>query len=95
LGKPSAGIGSNTYRTYPVRTGESIDDIISKRNISRAEVDALNPEANLDKLQGAMNLNDCRCHALGPEQERPKYLLGMRHATVCAMETGGGGGELG
>ena len=47
-----AGIGPRTYRTYPVRSGESIEDIISKRSISRAEVDALNPEVNLDKLQG-------------------------------------------
>ena len=45
-----AGIGRGTYRTYPVRAGESIKDIISKRNITRAEVDALNPEVNLDKL---------------------------------------------
>ncbi|EIE22642.1 hypothetical protein COCSUDRAFT_16385 [Coccomyxa subellipsoidea C-169] len=48
-----AGIGRGTYRTYPVRAGESIKDIISKRNITRAEVDALNPEVNLDKLASA------------------------------------------
>lgn len=46
----SAGIGPRTYRTYPVRAGETIKDIISKRDITRAEVDALNPEVNLDKL---------------------------------------------
>jgi hypothetical protein len=33
-----------------VRAGETINDIISKRNIARAEVDALNPEVNLDRL---------------------------------------------
>lgn len=44
------GIGPRTYRTYPVRAGESIHDIISKRSITRAEVDALNPEVNLDRL---------------------------------------------
>ncbi|KAK9795496.1 hypothetical protein WJX73_008256 [Symbiochloris irregularis] len=44
------GIGPGTYRTYPVRAGETIEDIISKRNISRREVDQLNQEANLDNL---------------------------------------------
>ncbi|CAL8470636.1 g10178 [Coccomyxa elongata] len=47
------GIGPRTYRTYPVRAGETIKDIISKRDITRAEVDALNPEVNLDKLTPA------------------------------------------
>ena len=51
-GAARAGIGPRTYRTYPVRSGENIEDIISKRGISRAEVNALNPEVNLDKLQG-------------------------------------------
>eukprot|EP00884_Botryococcus_braunii_P020490 jgi/Botrbrau1/7124/Bobra.0143s0004.1 len=45
-----AGIGKGKYRTYPARAGETINDIISKRNISRAEVDALNPDVNLNKL---------------------------------------------
>jgi hypothetical protein len=48
-----AGIGPRTYRTYPVRAGENIKDIISKRDITRVEVDQLNPEVNLDKLTGA------------------------------------------
>ena len=59
------GIGPRTYRTYPVRSGENIEDIISKRGIARAEVDALNPEVNLDKLQGgavpAPRLNCAPC----------------------------------
>ncbi|KAK9845429.1 hypothetical protein WJX81_006262 [Elliptochloris bilobata] len=45
-----AGIGSGNYRTYPVRENETIADIISKRNITRAEVDALNQGVNLNKL---------------------------------------------
>jgi hypothetical protein len=51
-----AGIGKGTYRTYPARAGETITDIISKRNITRAEVDALNPDLNLNKLSGACQL---------------------------------------
>lgn len=48
-----AGIGSGNYRTYPVRKSETIEDIISKRNITRAEVDVLNQGVNLNKLTGA------------------------------------------
>ena len=47
-----AGIGSGNYRTYPVRKSETIEDIISKRNITRAEVDVLNQGVNLNKLSG-------------------------------------------
>jgi galactokinase/mevalonate kinase-like predicted kinase len=36
-----------------VRKGESLTDIISKRNISRAEMSNLNTGVNLDKLKGA------------------------------------------
>lgn len=39
-------------RTYPVREGEVLSDIILKRNISREEMKALNPGVNLDKLTG-------------------------------------------
>lgn len=45
-----AGIGPATYRTYPVREGELLQDIIEKRNITRAEMEALNPGVDLDKL---------------------------------------------
>ena len=51
-----AGIGSGNYRTYPVRKSETIEDIISKRNITRAEVDALNQGVNLNKLSGARHI---------------------------------------
>lgn len=44
------GIGT-TYRVYPVRRGESLNDIISKRSIERVEVQGLNPGVNLDKLK--------------------------------------------
>jgi hypothetical protein len=48
-----AGIGSGKYRTYPVRKGEAIEDILDKRGIARAEADALNKDVNLSKLGGA------------------------------------------
>ena len=48
-----AGIGSGNYRTYPVRKSETVEDIISKRSITRAEVDFLNQGVNLNKLSGA------------------------------------------
>jgi hypothetical protein len=35
-----------------VRKGESLSDITSKRNISRAEMANLNTGVNLDKLKG-------------------------------------------
>jgi hypothetical protein len=44
------GIGT-TYRLYPVRRGESYDDIAGKRGITRAEMAALNAGANLDRLK--------------------------------------------
>lgn len=44
------GIGA-VYRIYPVRKGESLADITSKRNISRAEMAALNSGVNLDKIK--------------------------------------------
>ena len=45
-----AGIGPATYRTYPVREGEVLQDVMEKRNITRTEMEALNPGVDLDKL---------------------------------------------
>lgn len=45
------GIGKG-YRVYPVRAGESLTDVMSKRNISRKEMEELNPGVNLDALPG-------------------------------------------
>ncbi|KAK9840508.1 hypothetical protein WJX74_011027 [Apatococcus lobatus] len=45
------GIGAGTYRTYPVRAGERMGDIISKRGITVAEIEALNPGINIDDLK--------------------------------------------
>eukprot|EP00877_Chromochloris_zofingiensis_P010630 jgi/Chrzof1/5820/Cz16g17030.t1 len=44
------GIGQ-VYRIYPVRKGETLVDIISKRNITRTEMEVLNAGVNLDKLK--------------------------------------------
>eukprot|EP00882_Tetradesmus_deserticola_P001759 GHRQ01001889.1.p1 GENE.GHRQ01001889.1~~GHRQ01001889.1.p1 ORF type:complete len:214 (+),score=82.63 GHRQ01001889.1:584-1225(+) len=44
------GIGT-VYRVYPVRKGETLTDIITKRNITRTEMSVLNSGVNLDKLK--------------------------------------------
>ena len=61
-----AGIGPGTYRTYPVRSGETIEDIISKRSVRRDEVDKLNKDINLDSLAGRLTcrLGHTGLHAL-------------------------------
>lgn len=51
------GIGSS-YRVYPVRKGETVADIMAKRGIQKAEMQALNPGMDLNKSQGACA---CRC----------------------------------
>jgi hypothetical protein len=45
------GIGQ-TYRIYPVRGGETLKDIMSKRGISMEEMLALNPGLDLSKKLG-------------------------------------------
>ncbi|CAD7699000.1 unnamed protein product [Ostreobium quekettii] len=44
------GIGWR-YRTYPVRAGESIEAITSKRGITMAEIEKLNPDVDTKKLK--------------------------------------------
>jgi hypothetical protein len=39
-------------RVYPVRKGESLSDIIKKRNITVQEMKDLNPGVNVDRLKG-------------------------------------------
>ena len=39
------------YRTYAVRGHETIEDIMEARDIEWSEVEALNPELDLDNLQ--------------------------------------------
>eukprot|EP01024_Parvocaulis_polyphysoides_P016889 TRINITY_DN17485_c1_g4_i2.p1 TRINITY_DN17485_c1_g4~~TRINITY_DN17485_c1_g4_i2.p1 ORF type:complete len:229 (+),score=35.04 TRINITY_DN17485_c1_g4_i2:69-689(+) len=43
------GIGPSSYRTYPVRAGESIQDIISKRGITMEEINNLNPDIDFEQ----------------------------------------------
>lgn len=45
------GMGRFTYRTYPVRKGETVDDIASKRGISMSALEKLNPDVELKKLK--------------------------------------------
>lgn len=51
-----AGIGPRTYRTFPVRKGEKLADIMAPRGLTRQEVEALNPGVNLDRLRPNMLL---------------------------------------
>jgi hypothetical protein len=46
------GIGAG-YRLYPVRAGETLSDIMSKRRITLEEMQSINPGVNLDKVEGA------------------------------------------
>lgn len=43
-----------------MRSGEDITDIISKRGITREEVDGLNPDVNLDRLSGELSAPACQ-----------------------------------
>lgn len=63
-----SGIGWR-YRTYPVRKGENIEDITSKRGISMAEMEKLNPNVDLQKLKGMHweeNGRICQLNTAGP-----------------------------
>lgn len=44
------GIGT-TYRLYPIRAGETLKDIMSKRKITMPELQALNPGVDMDKVK--------------------------------------------
>ena len=82
-----AGIGPRTYRTYPVRAGENIKDIISKRDITRVEVDQLNPEVNLDKLTGASLLESPNLQIKRTIHPAATVLLPVRNEARRCHET--------
>ena len=48
------GVGrlGSGYRVYPVRGGEKLADILSKRKISMAEFQSLNPGVDTKKVKG-------------------------------------------
>jgi hypothetical protein len=75
-----SGIGAG-YRLYPVRAGETIDDIISKRRITLDEMSALNPGVKLEKLAGrqaARRMDSYRIlssHGLGRRRAAAVYAL--------------------
>lgn len=76
------GIGQ-VYRIYPVRKGETLVDIISKRNITRTEMEVLNAGVNLDKLKGVHHA----CLTLKDTSPCIKqlraYLTDMRHLALA------------
>ena len=47
------GMGKGKYRTYPIRKGEKLSDVLSKRNITLKEFEDLNPGVDPDRLGGA------------------------------------------
>ncbi len=47
------GIGT-TYRLYPIRAGETLQEIMSKRKITMTELQALNPGVDLAKAKGEL-----------------------------------------
>jgi hypothetical protein len=46
------GMGQGRYRTYPIRKGEKLDEVLSKRGISMEEFKKLNPDVNPDNVPG-------------------------------------------
>lgn len=51
------GIGT-TYRLYPIRAGETLSEVLSKRKISEAEILSLNPGLDLKHVKGTLG-TDC------------------------------------
>lgn len=54
------GIGAG-YRVYPVREGETVSDIITKRKITMEEMQSLNPGVDFMALKGAFHIDTHRC----------------------------------
>jgi LysM repeat protein len=46
------GMGQGRYRTYPIRKGEKLEEVLSKRGITMEEFEKLNPEVNPNKVTG-------------------------------------------
>lgn len=46
------GMGQGRYRTYPIRKGEKLEEVLSKRGISMEEFEKLNPGVNPKKVPG-------------------------------------------
>lgn len=49
------GIEQGNYRMYPVRKGETLDDIMSRRGITMEEMQSLNPGVDLQHLHGELS----------------------------------------
>jgi hypothetical protein len=48
-----AGVDRGAWRTYPVRKGEALTDILEKRNITLEEFTRLNPDVLPTEIKGA------------------------------------------
>lgn len=46
------GMRQGKYRTYPIRKGEKLEEVLSKRGISMEEFKKLNPDVNPKKVPG-------------------------------------------
>ena len=57
------GIEQGNYRMYPVRKGESLDDIMSRRGITLEEMQSLNPGTDLQHLHGEQKAGVCESQA--------------------------------
>ena len=49
------GMGQGRYRTYPIRKGEKLEEVLSKRGISMEEFEKLNPGVNPKKVPGMLS----------------------------------------
>jgi LysM domain len=48
------GMKAGNYRTYPIRAGEKLSDVLANRKISMDEFQLLNPELNPNKVKGVV-----------------------------------------
>mmetsp|Transcript_20 Transcript_20/g.47 ORF Transcript_20/g.47 Transcript_20/m.47 type:complete len:224 (+) Transcript_20:94-765(+) len=46
-----SGIQTGSFRHYPVREGESLEDIMDRRGITMAEMELLNPDVDLARVK--------------------------------------------
>ncbi len=82
------GIGT-TYRLYPIRAGETLSEVLSKRKISEAEILSLNPGLDLKHVKGTLGL---RLYGEPPCRERDGLGLRRSRARHLGERAVGGGG---
>jgi hypothetical protein len=52
-------VQAGNYRTYPVRKGEKLADVLDKRGITMDEFKTFNPDVNPKKVKGAAPARVC------------------------------------